>query len=185
MLLRESPQTVIAALGADPARPPIPGINGQNVRMAADVFADPACAGKSTVILGAGLVGLELAIYLAMLGKRVQVVEMAPEINDGGNFLHAVGLRAELKKRQVKVDLNTKAMEIRPDGVLCRQAEGEKLFPADTVIYAVGQRPEREAALALRACAPEFYLLGDCVSPKNITNATGPAFQIARDIGRY
>ena len=83
------------------------------------------------------------------------------------------------------MDLDTKAMEIRADGVLCRQAEGEKFFPADTVIYAVGQRPEMEAAQALRFSAPEFYQLGDCISPKNITNATSAAFQIARDIGRY
>ncbi len=131
------------------------------------------------------MVGLELGIYLSILGKRVQVVEMAPEINDGGNFLHAIGLRAELKKRQVQVALNTRAMEIRPDGVLCQQESGEKFFPADTVIYAVGQRPESDAALALRFCAPEFYQLGDCISPKNITNATGAAYQIACDIGRW
>ena len=157
----------------------------ENVLGAEYAYTHTDEVGQNVCILGAGLVGLELAIYLAMLGRRVQVVEMAPEINVGGNFLHAIGLRTELKKRQVQVDLNTKAMEIRPDGVLCQQAGGEKFFPADTVIYAVGQRSESEAALALRNCAPEFYQLGDCLSPKNITNATGAAFQIARDIGRY
>ena len=64
-------------------------------------------------------------------------------------------------------------------------AEGEKFFEADTVIYAVGQRPMSEAALALRFCAPEFHQIGDCIIPKNITNATGSAFMIARDIGRF
>ena len=176
---------IIAATGARPVKPRIPGIEGKNVLGAEYAYTHPGEVGQSVCILGAGLVGLELGIYLAMLGKSVQVVEMAPEINDGGNFLHAIGLRAELNKRNVKVDLNTRAVEIREDGVLCAQAEGEKLFPADTVIYAVGQRPETEAALALRFCAPEFYQLGDCITPKNITNATGAAFQIARDIGRY
>ena len=176
---------IIAATGARPIKPPIPGIDGENVLGAEYAYTHTDEVGQNVCILGAGLVGLELAIYLAMLGRSVQVVEMAPEINDGGNFLHAIGLRTELKKRQVQVDLNTKAMEIRPDGVLCRQESGEKFFPADTVIYAVGQRSESEAALALRSCAPEFYQLGDCLSPKNITNATSAAFQIARDIGRY
>lgn len=176
---------IIAATGARPVKPPIPGIDGENVLGAEYAYTHTDDVGQSVCILGAGLVGLELGIYLAILGRTVQVVEMAPEINDGGNFLHAICLRTELKKRQVKVDLNTRAMEIRPDGVLCRQEDGEKFFPADTVIYAVGQRPESDAALALRFSAPEFYQLGDCVSPKNITNATGAAFQIARDIGRY
>ena len=47
---------------------------------------------------GAGMVGIELSIYLAMLGRSVQVVEMAPEINDGGNFLHAIGLRTAVPR---------------------------------------------------------------------------------------
>ena len=96
-----------------------------------------------------------------------------------------IGLRTELKKRGVKVDLNTRAVEIRPDGVLCGQADGAAFFPAGTVIYAVGQRPESEAALALRLCAPEFYQIGDCLAPRNISSATGAAYQIACDIGRY
>ena len=176
---------IIAATGARPVKPPIPGIDRENVLGAEYAYTHTEEVGRSVCILGAGLVGLELGIYLSILGKRVQVVEMAPEINDGGNFLHAIGLRAELKKRQVQVALNTRAMEIRPDGVLCQQKSGEKFFPADTVIYAVGQRPESDAALALRFCAPEFYQLGDCISPKNITNATGAAYQIACDIGRW
>ena len=182
---RVGADVIIAATGARPVKPPIPGIDGENVLGAEYAYTHTDEVGQNVCILGAGLVGLELAIYLAMLGRSVQVVEMAPEINDGGNFLHAIGLRVELKKRQVLVDLNTKAMEIRPDGVLCQKPEGETFFPADTVIYAVGQRSESEAALALRNCAQEFYQLGDCLSPKNITNATGAAFQIARDIGRY
>jgi len=50
------------------------------------------------------------------------------------------------------------------------------------VVYAVGQEPVREAALALRDCAPEFWLLGDCISPRNIMNATASADAIARRI---
>ena len=52
----------------------------------------------------------------------------------------------------------------------------------DTVVYAVGQRPQRQAATALYACAPEFYLLGDCVAPANIMSATSAADTIARAI---
>ena len=93
-------------------------------------------------------------------------------------------IHAELAKRGVEVNLNTRAKEIKADGVIGETAGGEKFFAADTVIYAVGQRPMAEDALALRFCAPEFYQIGDCLAPKNITNATGSAFAIARDIGR-
>jgi hypothetical protein len=53
------------------------------------------------------------------------------------------------------------------------------------VIYAVGQRPRSEEAGALRFLAPEFHQLGDCLTPKNIAEATRLAYNVARDVGRF
>jgi NADPH-dependent 2,4-dienoyl-CoA reductase/sulfur reductase-like enzyme len=78
---------IISALGARPIKPPIPGIDGQNVLSAEEVFAAPEKVGSRAVILGAGLVGVELGIYLAMLGRSVTIAEMLDRISDGGNFL--------------------------------------------------------------------------------------------------
>ena len=176
---------IIAATGAKAVKPRIAGIDGTIVMDAESAYIHPEKVGERVCILGAGLVGLELAIYLSMEGKKVQVLELAPQLNDGGNFLHAIGLRAELNKQGIEVFYNTEATKIKDDGVLARQEEGEKFFPADTVIYAVGQRAESDAALALRFCAPEFYQIGDCLNPRNITSATSEAFHIARNIGRF
>ena len=52
------------------------------------------------------------------------------------------------------------------------------------MIYAVGQRPRSDRALALNDCAPEFYMVGDCVAAKNILSATGAAHQAAKNVGR-
>lgn len=179
------PDVIIAAVGASPVKPDIVGIDGKNVLGAEYAYINPEKTGSRVVILGAGLVGLELGVYLSMLGKKVHVVEMAGEMSDGGNILHAQGLRIELKKRGVEVFLNTKAKKITADGVECESAAGDRFFPSDTVIYAVGQRPRRREALALNFCAPEFYMLGDCVTPANITAATGAAYDISRNIGRF
>jgi NADPH-dependent 2,4-dienoyl-CoA reductase/sulfur reductase-like enzyme len=175
---------IIAATGAKPVKPKIPGIDGKIVESAENAYLHPEILGEKVCILGAGLVGLELAIYLAMQGKQVQVLELMPQLNDGGNFLHAIGLRAELKKQGVKVAYETKAAEIRDGGVLAQSKDGEVFFPANKVIYAVGQRAESEAAMSLRFCAPEFYQIGDCLSPRNITCAVSEAFHTARNIGR-
>ena len=179
MLLRESPQTVIAALGADPARPPIPGINGQNVRMAADVFADPACAGKSTVILGAGLTGLELGIYLKMLDIGVEIIEMSPEMTVSEIY------SAKLAEMDMAVRYETKAVEITADGVRCETPEGEMFLKADTVTVALGMKPRWEKTEALSGFEGEFYMIGDCRSPRNIIAATSEGWTAARNIGRH
>ncbi len=175
---------ILAATGARPIVPNIPGINGKNVFGAEEIYKAPEKAGNKSVIIGAGLVGLELAMYLSLLGKKADVIEMTAQVNDGGNMLHSNALMVQLKNRQIAVDFNTTACEITEKGVLCRTPDGEKLYEADTVIYAVGQIPLQEEALALQLCAPEFYMIGDCVSPGSITGATGRAYQIAMNIGR-
>ena len=176
---------IIAALGARPVKPGIPGIDGKNVLAAEEAYVHPEKTGGAVAILGGGLVGIELGITLAMHGKKVTIIEMLDRISDGGNFLHVLGLKTEIARWNIDLNLNTKAREITEAGVLCDTADGEKFFAADTVIYAVGQRPLRDEAAAFRYCAPEFYQLGDCVSPLNIMNATGTAFTVARDIGRF
>lgn len=177
------PDVIIAATGARPIKPPIQGIDGDNVLSAETAYVEPEKTGNNIVILGAGLVGIELGIYLAMMGKKITLVEMAPQWNDGGNFLHASGLRVQIKKWGLDIHTSTRAVEISSQGVKCEAPDGEKFFPADTVIYAVGQRPCYDEAAALNFCAPEFHMIGDCVSPRNITAATSAAFTIARDIG--
>lgn len=52
------------------------------------------------------------------------------------------------------------------------------------LFYAAGLKPLGEETTALACCAPEFYMLGDCVTPQNITAATSTAYMTARNIGR-
>ncbi len=177
-------EAIVAALGARPVKPPIPGIDGPCVLGAETAYTHPEKAGRRVLILGGGLVGIELGIFLAGEGREVTLLEMMPELNDGGNMVHMNSLRTQILERKITVALSTRALSIREDGVLAEDAGGQRFFPADTVIYAVGQRPLSEEAMALSACAPEFYMVGDCVSARNILSATAEAYQAARDIGR-
>jgi pyruvate/2-oxoglutarate dehydrogenase complex dihydrolipoamide dehydrogenase (E3) component len=120
-LARElKPDAIVAAFGARPVKPGIPGIDGTNVRSAEEVYMDPDQAGKSVVILGAGLVGVELGIYLGMLGRKVTVVEMLDGINHGGNVLHVRALNVEIEKYGIDMHFNTRALEITDSGVPAR-----------------------------------------------------------------
>lgn len=175
---------LIAALGAKPVIPKIQGIDGSNVLPAEEAYQHPEKVGNNAVILGAGLVGVELGIYMAMLGKNVTIVEMLDQISDGGNFQHTKSLKVEISKFGIELRLSTKALEITDEGVRCVTGGHEVFFNADTVIYAVGQCALMDEASELRFCAPEFYQIGDCCSPKNIMNATSVAFSVARQIGR-
>jgi nucleoside-diphosphate-sugar epimerase len=168
-----------------PLKPPIPGIDGPRVMSAQEAYNAIHEIGENVVIIGAGLVGVELGLHLISEGKKVKIVEMTDHISDGGNFLHILGLKPEIKKRGLEIEFNTKAKEIKKDKVICESSDGEIILKADTVCYAVGQKPLREEATSLSFCAPEFYQLGDCVTPRNITSATSEAYMIGRNIGRF
>jgi len=172
---------IIAALGAAPIKPNIPGIDGSNVMAAQDAYVEVDKVGDKALIIGAGLVGIELGLHLISLGKSVKVIESQDRISDGGNFLHILGLKSEIKKRGLEIEFNAVVKEITSEGVVC--AGGT--VKADTVIYATGQRALRENALDLGFCAPEFHMIGDCVESRNITAATREAYMLARNIGRF
>ena len=205
---------IIAALGGRPLVPKIPGIEGKNVFGAEEVYSNPEKTGQNVVLLGGGLVGVELALFLAGLGRTITLLEMMETLGDGGNPLHGLALVNEMKKHDIRAFTGTRAVEINEKGVVGEYVgsaytlptsstvqaavlhsnsfgkvvrsdfkEGNKtLFEADTVIYATGRRPLRDEADAFRFCAPEFHQIGDCLTPKNIQQATAMAFTVARDI---
>lgn len=177
------PDVIISAMGSAFIVPDIKGIDGANVMSAVDAYKAPDKVGQSAVILGAGLVGMELAIYLSMLGVKIVIVEMRDKVNDGGNFQHMKALCVELDKYGVEVKLSSKAIEIDGGGVICETAEGIARFDSHTVIYAVGLKPLSDETYSLRQCAPEFHPVGDCIRPENIMNATSMAYMTARKLG--
>jgi len=199
------PDVIIAAMGARPIKPKIEGINDEYVAGAEEVYYHPEIVGKRAVIMGGGLVGLELGIFLAQNKHEVTIVEMAPgtvatppEIEGTSNrmsglmglpagypLVHGVALTEMLKTLpNMKICCSTKALRVLKEGLLVEGKEGQYMIEADTIIYAIGQNPLHDEAMALAACAPEFYQIGDCVVPDNIYAATSTAYQIALDIGR-
>ena len=135
------------------------------------------------VVLGAGLVGIEIAIFLADQGREVTLVELMDHPSLENAAMHAMAVMKEMRVKNIPMRLSTKATKITPDGVEIEGAEGKGFLQASTVIYAAGMRAQRDEAIALSQCAPQFIMLGDCQAPKNIIAATQPAHTAAMLIG--
>ena len=178
----EAPDVLVAALGARPVIPPIPGADRKNVIAANDVSERIGDVGKRVVILGGGLVGCEAAVYLADAGRKVTVVEMRPDIAVDANGRYRPILLARLRAR-AEVFCGMRGSGIDDAGLHCLDEKGaEHIFPADTVLCAVGQRPLAEEAYVLRDSAPEVVMLGDCVQSARITDAVCRAYYAAMDL---
>ena len=182
-----APDVIVAALGSRAAVPSVPGIDGSggiDVFAADDVYRSPDRAGKRLVILGGGLVGLELAVYMAGRGHIVTVVELTDAFAVDPFGMHGDAIMGEFRRLGVATLLSTRTTGITPEGVAIVGAGGPSILPADTVVYATGQKPLRSDAFALSYCAPEFHQIGDCRTPRSIIAATQEAYTIARNIGR-
>jgi 2,4-dienoyl-CoA reductase-like NADH-dependent reductase (Old Yellow Enzyme family)/NADPH-dependent 2,4-dienoyl-CoA reductase/sulfur reductase-like enzyme len=180
------PDAIVAAMGAEPTRPDIPGIGNKNVFGAVEIYKSPQLAGKTVAILGGGLVGVELALYLSMLGRTVTVLEMLPALNYGASGVHGAFLDLKIPEYGITVELSARAVAIDENGVIAEDDTGNnKRVFADTIIYAVGMKPAWDGADELRQAAGEFYQIGDALAPRSILAANQEGYYAAKDIGRY
>lgn len=175
-----SKDVVICAIGAEPVVPPIPGVEGENVMLFTQAHLG-AEVGKRAVIIGAGAVGCELGIHLAMNGHDVTIVEQAEiivpteglVIEEGGVSNFREYTLVNLERYQVKTQLGLRVLEITGQGVRTQAKDGaERFFEADTVILAAGMKPLEEEREALRAACIEFKTVGDCHKVGRIKDAT-------------
>ena len=177
------PDVIIAAIGSDPVVPPIPGVDSKNVVSAIYAYTHAEELTGKTVILGGGLVGLELGIFLKNMGKDVEVVEMLDKLNCGDNSVHEMGVMVEIKRNGLSTHTSTRAMKIDETGVACQAPDGEVFFPADHVVIAAGMRGRQQEAASYAQSAPLFYQVGDCLIAKNIYEANRLGFNAAMEIG--
>lgn len=179
---QEQPDALIIAAGSSPILPKLEGIDGPNVTLINDYHKKPDQIKDSVVILGGGLAGCEAAIHFARQGKLVTVVEMRADVAPDANVRHRPLLIQELAKG-VDVKTSHQGMKITSEGLWCRDSsKREVLLPAESVIVAVGQRPNRSVAEELVDTAPFVTEIGDVVRASTITTAVYQGYHAALDI---
>jgi NADPH-dependent 2,4-dienoyl-CoA reductase/sulfur reductase-like enzyme/rhodanese-related sulfurtransferase len=185
---------LIYTAGASPFVPPIKNLENTedwtNCRTIEDydkIVADKVLSEKQHItVLGAGLIGLEVAENLNKIGKKVTIVEMAPSVlspwdSKFGNLAENV-----LKENGINVFTSTTIENIQvEDGriVEITLSNGDTI-PSDYILMGIGGRPNtamlaskgaetiRNGALKVNAKMetnlPDIYAAGDCASIMNI-----------------
>ncbi len=173
---------VVLAIGSSPVVPPIAGI--EHAMKALDVYEEPGKVGRRVIMVGGGLVGCEVGLHLAKNGRDVTVIEMLDEVARDSYKMHRIGLCHEMD-RMVASRTGLKCVAIAPNGVtVVNKEHKEEFMPADTVVYAVGMRANREEAIRLRVAAggAPVYEVGDCVSAAKVYDAVRQGFVAAMSI---
>lgn len=180
------PDSLILALGADEFVPPVTGVDGERVMLATAAIEQPQKVGQRVVVLGAGPVGAELALELAMFeGRSVTVVEPDDMIARQGNSLYREGLRQKIEQCQdLEFKLGCRPLTIGADGTVQAQSTaGDRYdFPADTVIVATGMRARGDEAKRYFGIVTDTVMVGDCVQPRIIQDAVLEAHTFAMNL---
>jgi 2,4-dienoyl-CoA reductase-like NADH-dependent reductase (Old Yellow Enzyme family)/thioredoxin reductase len=179
-----APDVVIAAVGSSPLLPPIPGITGETVMTALDAYYDATKVGQKVAIIGGGLVGCEVGLFLAEDGKDVTIVEMTNDIGDPVYWRHTIPLVMRMDATSnLEYRTNQECTEITTAGIRVKdRGESEDFIEADTVIIAAGMVPNRAVIEELRDSVRNFFPVGDCVRPQNIMEAMQGGYYAALDI---
>ena len=176
------PDVVIAAIGSKAAMPPIPGL--ESTVPVTEAYANPEALGQKVVILGGGMAGTELSVYLHSLGKEPVVVEMADKLNFGNNSTHAIGVNEQLTNRKIAIHLDTKVTAVQNGRVEYETAEGRGTMDADSIVNALGRIPLQSEAASYAMSAPVFYAIGDCLAAKTMYEANLLGYNTVMDIGK-
>lgn len=180
----ENPDTLIVAVGARPLIPDIPGCDKSHVVMAGDVDAGVATTGQQVVVVGAGLIGCETALHLAMEGKDVTVVDVleSSRVAEDAGFITRDGLLQLLEAHQVNLLTETKVEAIGDHFVNVIDKTWKRTeLPADTVVLATGYCPDTALAATFADLAYDVHVVGDCSSAENIMTAVHGAFNAASE----
>ncbi len=191
----ESFDKLVLSPGAEPLRPPIPGINDSSIFTMRNVPDTDKIKKyieenkpKRAVIIGAGFIGMEMAENLHHQGIFVTIIEMANQVMNMMDYEMASEIHQHLKTKNVEFFLKDSVVSFsRHSNNLYVNLKSGKQLRTDLVLLSIGVSPEsnlaKEADLELgdrkgiivdeylRTSDHNIYALGDAILFKHpITN---------------
>lgn len=194
---------VILATGSVPAELPFLPFDERRVLSNVGALALDAVP-QHLVVIGGGVIGLELGSVWRRLGAKVTVVEFAPTILPGNDDDVTREADKVFRKQGLEIHVGTKVTgaDVRDDGVTLHCAKGEERFTldADHVLVSVGRKPALRgvdaAALGLalgargeivvddqqRTNLPNVFAVGDVTGGKLLAHKAEEEGVIAAEV---
>ena len=177
-----NPDAVVTATGATPIQLALEGDG--TVISVEDAMKVPA--GDRVLVIGGGLVGCEVALWLAQQGKQVAVAEMMPFILGGMHgdipLMNKFMLEDLLKFHKVQIHTGAKVLRVDAGTVTLAKGGATESVDADVVVMAAGFQASDGLYRGLKDCGKPVYNIGDSRKFHNIMQAIWDGFEVARSI---
>lgn len=180
--IKESTYLIIAS-GSDSVKPPIPGVAEgleSGFVLTNKEVLKLEVPPKEFVVIGGGVIGLEMASYFNSIGSKVTVVEMLDKIAGPTDAKISEILKKEYEKKGITFNLSSRVTKLDNEYVYFEKDGKEEKVKADKVLLSIGRRANT-AGLGLeslniyieRGCikvdekqetnVANVYAVGDCV----------------------
>jgi len=183
-----SAKHVVCAMGSKVATlPPVPVDNAGFKVVDSTGALDLPEVPKEMVVVGGGVIGLEMGSVWSRLGSKVTVIEFMPHIGGGLDLEISKSFQRILKKQGFKFKMNSKvtSSSVGADGKVTIKYEpskggAEKEITADVVLVSTGRVPNTENCgledlgiqmnrgmidvnADFQTNVPSVYAIGDCI----------------------
>lgn len=184
---------IIIAAGSVPSVPPIPGAGLQGVMTSSDLLEKNIKFSDSLIIIGGGVIGVEMAYIYSALGSRVTVIEALDRVLPMMDRDISQNTSMILKKAGVEIYTSSSVDKIaRAEGVALsctfKHNDSEIEKTAENILVSAGRRPNTENLFAegvkietrrgyitvdcnLRTSMPNVYAIGDITGGIQLAHA--------------
>ncbi|WP_139652475.1 oxidoreductase [Raoultibacter phocaeensis] len=182
-LAKETCDHIVVATGALPKAFPLG--DGVAVFGAEEVLLEKADPGSDVAVIGGGLVGCELALWLAKQGRRVTIVEALEDILALNGPLCPSNfemLRLLLVQQGVDIVVQARATAFEAGELTVETPEGSRTVTATGVVECVGYTENDALYEACRYGKPAVHKIGDARTVANIMNALWDAYELGSSL---
>lgn len=181
MLRETAPDHVVLATGGTPLTIPFAGLDTVYTTTAQQVLSyDLDNLGKRVAVIGGGMVGCETAEFIAQTGRHVDIIEMQPSLVPDLYFTIRNALLDRLAALGVSTHTGYKVIRVQDGHVIVTDMREQEhaVGPVDTVVMALGVRPNNCLEKICRLLHIPCTQIGDCLEQGNCRHATQSALVI-------
>lgn len=176
---------VIAAVGAVPKMPNIPGVDGEGIWNPLAVYGHEAELGKKVVVVGGSETGTETGMYLAEAGHEVTVLTRQNALATDATPIHYIeSFRHAWETLEgFSYILNASTTAVTANSVTYKDKDGaEHTIECDSVVVCGGVKSLQDEALSFGGIVPQFTVIGDALKVGNVHECTRQAYAAAQNL---
>ena len=193
---------LIIASGSVPAIPPIPGVKECPACIDSTAALELDKVPKSMLVIGGGVIGIEMATVYSAFGTKVTIVEALPKILPLMDTELSKMLKKSMQEKNIEILTGTKVLSVETTAlgakVNVEMDQGNKSFEAEKVLVAVGRRTYTESLdLAAAGIANDrgritvndkmqtnvegIYAIGDCLGKVMLAHVASAQGEVAAE----